>query len=105
MTTNTVDYVDVDLEQVLESEYVLTEDVDISNATSKAQAWERLDRVADAVLSGKYYMIGGTIKESNMLSNNHVCALWGALIAEHPGYIFGYNSQVFLYQRRNQIIH
>lgn len=89
----TIDYVDVDLEQVLETEYVVTEDVDVSNPTSKAQAWERLDRVANAVLSGKYYMVGGTIKEGDMLANNRVCAL-GVLLGEHPGVIFGYDSVI-----------
>lgn len=91
MNTNTIDYVDVDMRQVLETEYEVATDVDMSDPTSKAQAWERLDRVADAVLSGKYYMISGAIKHSNMLANNHVCAL-GALMAEHPGFIFGYES-------------
>lgn len=57
--------------------------------TSKAEAWERLDRVAYAITSGKYFMIGNQIKVNG--SSHKVCAL-GALAAEFPYASFGYTA-------------
>ena len=64
---------------------------DASNwkVSSKAEAWERLDRVAYAISSGKYFMVGNQIKIDG--SQHKVCAL-GAMAAEFPYADFGYTA-------------
>ena len=82
------------IDTIIEQEALNDINIDPSGQTdwkvsSKAEAWERLDRVAYAISSGKYFMVGNQIKLDG--SQHKVCAL-GAMAAEFPYADFGYTA-------------